>query len=1228
MNQGLCKLLVVLLAPFSVLAVAVRAQDVPPPATSEAPAAPKAESAATSANDESTPKKIESPAAEAPVPAKDESTKESPSAKNEATPTADAAAPAQDKTAPVAETPAAPASTPTPVPAAPTPAPAAETVAAASPETPTPAQETPTPVKEVVSPVAETPVPPAAIPAPTPEPTAPAPAKQDVAPVTETTLQQPAPSPAPAPVAPAAETVAAVPQETPAPAKEAVAPVVESATPSAAIPAPAPVPEPTTPAPTPVTPAAESVAAAPQETPTPPVPPATVVAPEAVAPASVTPAPEKVAEAPQETPAPTKQEVAPVAETVAPASATSAPTPVAPAPVPATETVATAPQEAPAPAKEVIAPVAETVTPPPTATVPAAEPVAPAPEPAKPVQESVAAVATESPAPAKEAPAPAPETAAPVPSADTTSVTATATAPVPTETVSAPPAAAVVVESVKPVSETVTAVAAESAATAQEKTTPSKEVVAPVAETVTPPPAVTVPVPELVAPAPEPVKPAQENVVQTASEAPTPAKESPVPSADPTSVAAAAAPSAPVETVPAPVATAPTAEPVASATVSVATSPESTPAPTESVPAPPPAPPAAEEAKPAPETVAAAPTENPTPVATASQGLAVDHFEFTYGLEHPALPSLAELQKLTIKATRDGNVYRASAASGAASLALGSIPEGSRFDVDALREVAQEVVRWYNSRGLYGVWVAYADLESSASGLVDNRPADNRSARLVVWASQIAKVRTLARGKRIKTEASINNSKHRRIIQNSPLHPGKTPDQPGSLFNKKVLDDYLYGLSLHPGRRVEASIASAGQPGRVVLDYLVNETRAWQLFSQVNNYGTVSTGRIRARVGFQDNQLTNHDDILNLDVIGTTDFKTYGSFLSYRLPLWRPAKVLMRIYASYGDFATLGSGEVVSRTYLGKNWQGGLEFSNRLSLWRGWQLQSALGANFNHYELASKIDTSDAGSGNTNFLMPFIGVTLSHDYTWGGISGGLRLDSTVGSFANTSTTDGIELLGRKPVDSKWTSARWNLNGTVFLDALFSHPDQTPAMAHEVTAYLKGRQLFGAKTKRMIPQEQEPLGGAMSIRGYPESIISADEFISSSIEYGYHLPRALKPGDEGKLFGRPMRWRPKQTGQNPDWDLVLRAFFDYGYRKVNPDPNQTPDPAVATAYNDKSFGIAGTGIGFSLFVKQYFSFRCDLGMALTKLEDKDREEGKQIIVAKGDKQVHLSSSFTW
>ena len=888
-------------------------------------------------------------------------------------------------------------------------------------------------------------------------------------------------------------------------------------------------------------------------------------------------------------------------------------------------------QDAVAPAKEEAAPAQDTATPAKDAAAPAKDKSAPTKDEAAPTKDE-AAPAKDDAAQAKDETAPVKEGAAPA--KDETVPPVDAAAPAPIESPSAP---------------------------AQEEEKPAPEVSAPAQDT-------AAPAPEVPAPVDAPAVPAKEEATPTAevatpaqdTAAPTPEATAPVQTEAPAAPAPAAAPAAPTiieaaaptPEVPAPVEApavpakkevtktaevAPTAEVAAPAQDAIAPAPEAVP----------PAPSIMEAPAPTPEAVAPVPVEAPSapapieaPIAPAPEtvapapsgapGVAIDRFEFSYGLEHPALPPLDELKGLTVQSTRDGHVFRAPAASGAENLTLNAIPAGSRFDADILRGIAQDVVRWYNRRGLFGVWVAYSDLETSATGLVDNRPADNHAARLTIWASQISEVRTLARGQRIKQQFSINNPKHRGIISHSPLHPGETPEQSGSLFNQDALDEYLYGLSLHPGRRVEASIASAGQPGKVVLDYLVTESKSWQIFSQANNYGTESTGQYRLRLGFQHNQLTNHDDIFNIDAISTPDAKTYGTFLSYRIPILRPARLLLRVFGSYGDFIA-SDASIENLRFAGNNWLGGLELTNHLTLWRNWQLVSVLGAQYNHYGINSRISNIPLVSGQSDFLVPYLGATLTRNAGWWAVTANLRFDHTLSGIANEDPTTGIPALGRLFADADWTSARWNLSGTVYLDSLFRRDAKFQALAHEATLRVKGRVLL--RGERLIPHEQEPMGGALSIRGYPESVISADEFYATTFEYAWHIPRMLKPGEPGKFFRWPFKWRPVQAGQNSDWDLSVRAFFDYGHRAVTPippDPRIPVDPnnPVITPLVDRNLNMAGFGGGITLLVKQNFSLRADYGVALNELRDDTRPEGQQVVLPKGNSQVYLVTSFSW
>ncbi len=622
------------------------------------------------------------------------------------------------------------------------------------------------------------------------------------------------------------------------------------------------------------------------------------------------------------------------------------------------------------------------------------------------------------------------------------------------------------------------------------------------------------------------------------------------------------------------------------------------------------------DAQPAPEARA---------TALGGDAVVVDRFEFSYGLEHPDLPALTEVGQSTVRLARAGDVWYVAGAGTAESESLAQLPAGDSYGAEALQEVAQGVVRWFNARGIFGVWVMYPDFEMSSSAISDRRPAGDRTARLVIWASQVAEVRTLARGSRLKQDVAINNPKHQHLRAGSPLRPALASEQQGSLFCGPVLEEYLRELSRHPGRRVEASIASSGEPGKIVLDYLVNETKPWEFFSQIANTGTASTGEWRGRVGFAHNQLTNHDDVLNLDVISAPDLETYATFAAYRIPLLRPTTLFARLYGSFGDFLS-SDATLQDLRFVGKNWLGGCEFSNDLRLPRGWILSSALGAEFVHYEIKTQISESTLGSGYSNFLIPHLSETLATQGDKGSVSATLRLETTVGGVENMNPTDGVPTLGRIGADANWTALRWNIDSTVYLDRLFVSREQaTQFPVNELSLRTRGKILL--RGDKLIPQVQDPVGGAFSVRGYPESVLAADEVALATLEYAFHLPCALKQGPAGSLFGEPFRWRATSSRQAPDWDLIFRAFFDYGRRSVSPS-SQSSSSASVVPLIDRSVNLAGIGGGLELVVRHNLSIRCDVGLALDELRDSARPAGQQVVVRSGNTEVHLVSTFVW
>jgi hemolysin activation/secretion protein len=163
--------------------------------------------------------------------------------------------------------------------------------------------------------------------------------------------------------------------------------------------------------------------------------------------------------------------------------------------------------------------------------------------------------------------------------------------------------------------------------------------------------------------------------------------------------------------------------------------------------------------------------------------------------------------------------------------------------------------------------------------------------------------------------------------------------------------------------------------------------------------------------------------------------------------------------------------------------------------------------------------------------------------------------------------------------------------SVYLEPLFNYKkwsDPTNAkdatLAHELFGSFRGQYAFGS---RLIPQAEQVLGGLYTVRGYPESIANGDSMFVGTVEYRYHVPRdfSIEP-EPRKFMGQDFRWAPQYVYGRPDWDLILRAFFDGG---------RTYNSNRQSFESDDT--LLGTGIGVEFVFRRNLDVRLDWGIAL-------------------------------
>ncbi|MBX3388411.1 MAG: ShlB/FhaC/HecB family hemolysin secretion/activation protein [Phycisphaeraceae bacterium] len=576
----------------------------------------------------------------------------------------------------------------------------------------------------------------------------------------------------------------------------------------------------------------------------------------------------------------------------------------------------------------------------------------------------------------------------------------------------------------------------------------------------------------------------------------------------------------------------------------------------------------------------------------------VRKFDLSYKRAHPNLPPISELELIPVELalTKDG--YMAPR-EGLPTVVIrvgdtfgGVQTKGATFFNSAIQAVSAAIVAELARRQLIGLFVVpdSRDIdEVTADDLRGEGEEERYDLRLVIWTGVVNQVRTVASGDRVtESDQRIDNPMHARIRKHSPI-------KAGDLIRKDKLDNYALRLNRLPARRVDVALGPTREPGEVVLDYLVSESKPWTLYGQVSNTGTTETNVWRERVGFVHSQLTNHDDTFRMDYI-TSSFSDVNALnLGYDRPLG-DSGVTLRGYSGINNYTASDVG-LAGEDFTGNGFTFGGEVSVLLAQRREWFLEASAGGRFDNIAVNNQaVDQK----GYANIFSPYAALRLTRE------SDATTTKAMIGVEGLAPFVTGVQQyqlanLGRLNPDSAWAMLKWDVEHTFYLEPLINGhadaiaPPDTPAnrnmtLAHEIVLITRGQ--FTMDDRRMIPNTEQVAGGAYSVRGYPESVSAGDTVILGTAEYRFHFPRTLAVRDPTTtpFMGQPFRWAPQQPYGRADWDLIFRAFVDVG-RTVN--NKREPYEINGT--------LVGTGVGLEFLFKQNLSIRVDWGVALYNLE---------------------------
>lgn len=584
----------------------------------------------------------------------------------------------------------------------------------------------------------------------------------------------------------------------------------------------------------------------------------------------------------------------------------------------------------------------------------------------------------------------------------------------------------------------------------------------------------------------------------------------------------------------------------------------------------------------------------PTPGPQDGRPRTITSIEIDYLRDRADQPGADYLLGATIEALPSDAGYIAPRAGyESQEIALSEIPnlDTQVFFDSLLPTFAPAVVQRLQEYGLIGVYVEPdPDQFRVAEGVIEDlRDPEDTSLRLQITTGVVTELRTLAMGERVPSDGRLNSRIHERFRMSSPVQPTDAEPEAAqtSLLRRDRIDDFVFRLNRHPGRRVDVAVAPSGtEQGGVVLDYLVTENRPWLAYFQLSNTGTDSTTKWRQRFGFIHNQLTESDDTLILDYLTGNFDEVNALLLSYERPLIGSQQLRARGYWTWSEFTASEVG-IPDADFEGEDWTLGAELIANVLQDRDLFIDLVAGARWQD----TRVNNEFAGvSGDEEFFVPYAGLRLERYRETERTYGSVMFETNLSGIAGTSE-DELDNLGRLDTDDSWLVMPFELSHSFYLEPLFNPDlDDEAGLVHELALTAKGQIGFG---NRLTPTAQQVLGGLYTVRGYPQSLVAGDNVYVGSLEYRYHLPRGFEPDPQpGAFLGRPFRFAPQYDYGPIDWDLILKAFVDAGRAEQN---DRFPFESNAT--------LISAGLGLELAVTRRFNFSVDWGMAINEFDDR-------------------------
>lgn len=395
-------------------------------------------------------------------------------------------------------------------------------------------------------------------------------------------------------------------------------------------------------------------------------------------------------------------------------------------------------------------------------------------------------------------------------------------------------------------------------------------------------------------------------------------------------------------------------------------------------------------------------------------------------------------------------------------------------------------------------------------------------------------------------------------------------------INEKTLRQDIAWMNTNPFRSVDVAYQKSETPGVTDVDLLVNQKKNWKFSTGVDNTGTmpIGTTRLFAKMDVNDFIFTDHTLSVKAKAADhVSESYTYDAVYTAPLP-WRNT---LKISGSYSG--TDPKREPIYPHKHRESYQASVRYA--IPQWfssNAWidAITYEAGADFKgtNTNLEYEDDPTPVDKRLT-FVGQFVGkVTASRKRGGNKMAADISLvGSPAEMLPHQSAVDFANL--RANATAQYIYSRVGLSIEQSLGSYFN-------------LFAQSRGHFSPSI--LIPSERFSLGGASTVRGYDEKVVSGDNSICSNLEL------------RTRKFAPVKTWAPKVSDA-----LSFVGFVDAGYAWYNEPVVRTPDAEA----------LLGLGTGIRYAVGSYFTSKLDVGFPL-KAVQKDS----------GDPRLHFSAVFSY